>query len=426
MQTIFAVSSGRPPAAIAVIRVSGPKAATVAVRLAGGVPEQRRATLRALRNANGALLDRALVLWFPGPNTATGEDLLELHVHGGRAVIAALEAVIGAMPNLRRAEPGEFTRRALLSGRIDLAQAAGLADLLEAETETQRRAAIASTEGALSRDLHRWLDRLSDARAMIEAMIDYEEEGDVSVSWHNVRSVLSNLVDELDAAVAKPTVEQLRHGFRVVIAGPPNAGKSSLFNILIRRDAAIVAAIPGTTRDRIEATVTRSGTIFTLMDTAGLATHSDDPVEIEGIGRSHAAMASADLVLWLGDESPNVAGRSLWLRSRCDEPGREVMLPGQVIAVSVARPDTIASLWKMIAAQVAGCVGADEDYLLRDLQRASVAEVAIHSREAMCRDDPILSAESLRIAARDLGRLLGIDETEAMLNALFERFCVGK
>ncbi len=426
MDTIFAVSSGRPPAAIAVLRISGPDAATVADRLAGGLPVPRHASLRALRDANGALLDRVLVLWFPGPDSATGEDLLELHIHGGRAVIAAVEAAISALPGLRRADAGEFTRRALIGGRIDLAQAAGLADLLEAETETQRRAAIASAEGALSRDLHSWLDRVSQVRAMIEAMIDYDEEGDVSQTRADFRPVLAALVADISGLLARPTVERLRQGLRVVIAGPPNSGKSTLLNKLLERDAAIVAPIAGTTRDRIEASAIRSGQVFSITDTAGLAERTDDPIEAEGIVRSHAAMAGADLILWLGDHPPEDSKRSLWLRSRCDEPGRSTPLGGQALAVSDKAPETIVTLWGLLSDRAAQSWGSTETYLLNESQLATMKDVVAILSATEPQADLIIAAEYLRHASRDLGRLLGIDETEAMLDALFSRFCVGK
>ena len=426
MDTIFAVSSGRPPAAIAVLRVSGPEAAEVANRLTGGLPVPRQASLRALRDADGAMLDRALVLWFPGPDSATGEDLLELHVHGGRAVIAAVEAAIAALPRLRRADAGEFTRRALLGGRIDLAQAAGLADLLEAETEMQRRAAIASAEGALSRDLHSWLDRVSQVRAMIEAMIDYDEEGDVSQARADFRPALAALIADIAELLERPTVERLRQGLRVVIAGPPNSGKSTLFNRLLERDAAIVAPIAGTTRDRIEASVIRNGEVFSISDTAGLAERTDDPIEAEGIIRSQAAMTDADLILWLGDDPPEDSRRSLWLRSRCDEPGRSMLLAGQSLAVSERAPRTIAALWRLLSDRAVASLGLTETYLLHDSQLATMKCVVKILSAAQTQADLIVVAEDLRLASRDLARLLGIDETEAMLDALFSRFCVGK
>ena len=301
-----------------------------------------------------------------------------------------------------------------------------MADLLEAETETQRRVAITSAEGALSRDLHAWMDRLSEARAMIEAMIDFDNEDEVSARPEEVCRALATLVDDLDQVVARATVERLREGFRIVIAGPRNAGKSSLFNALLERDAAIVTPIAGTTRDRIEASVVRSGQVFTLIDTAGLTERTNDPVEIEGIGRSHAAIAGADLVLWLGDDSPSDPGKSLWLRPRCDESGREQALPGQVMAVSVRQPDKIGALWPLLSAKAASAIGVTEGYLLQETQRAVITRVVARCRQAWVERDLLLSAEELRVASRDLGKLLGFGETDAMFNALFSRFCLGK
>ena len=426
MDTIFAVSSGPAPAAIAVLRVSGAGAAEVAAMVASGVPAPRRAVLRRLRDATGATLDRALVLWFPGPATATGEDLLELHLHGGRAVIAAVERAIAAVPGTRRAEPGEFTRRALMAGRIDLAQATGLADLLAAETEGDRRAAIALTDGAFSRDVRRWLDALSGVRALIEAAIDYDDEDDVRVDGALIEVPLRGLITDLGARLAAPSVERAREGLRVVLAGPPNAGKSSLLNALAGRDAAIVAPVAGTTRDRIEVTVHRAERTYTIVDTAGLAETTDDAIEAAGIARALEAAAAADLILWLGDTPPPDAARSLWLRSRCDVEGRASAEQGEALAVSALRPESVDALWDMIAVRAEAIIPAPEQYLIHARQQDAVREAASLCVAAISERDPVLLAEGLRQAARILARLLGIDETEAMLDALFSRFCVGK
>jgi tRNA modification GTPase len=417
--TIVAISSGAAPAAIAVIRVSGPQAAVVAEALAGGVPEPRRAVLRTLRDG-GAALDRALVLWFPGPGTATGEDLLELHVHGGRAVIAAVERAVTALPGVRGALPGEFTRRALLNGRIDLAQASGLADLLSAETETQRRAALAAAEGALSRDVARWLDALLGIRALVEAMIDHDDEEDVGDHGAAVAAAIAQLRGELAVTLSRPTVEQASAGIRVVLAGPPNAGKSSLFNALLGRDAAIVTPIAGTTRDRIDAIVHRDGRTFTLVDTAGL-TETDDPVEREGVVRSHAAMAVADVVLWLGD--PAEAGQGVAIHSRCDLPGRDAVPMGS-LAVSALDPGSVEAVWALVAVRAESLSLTTESYLLHAAQRAILEAAAADL--ATDASDPLIRAEALRRASRGLARLVGVDETEAVLDRLFARFCIGK
>ena len=423
--TIFAVSSGAPPAAIAVIRVSGPAAAEVAAKVAGGAPEPRRAALRRLRDAGGETLDHALVLWFPGPASATGEDLLELHVHGGRAVIAAIERAVVTVPGTRAAEPGEFTRRALLNGRIDLAQATGLADLLEAETETQRRSALTLADGALSRDVHGWSARLADVRARLEASIDYDEEGDVARDdpWGET---LAKLSVDLLRHVAGPTSERVREGWRVVVAGPRNAGKSSLFNSMLGREAAIVSPVAGTTRDRIEARVSRAGQVYTLVDTAGLAEWTDDPLEREGIVRSRAAVAVADLVLWVADEPPPEGlAATLWIRGRSDEPGRGGEGAWD-LNVSARLPASVETLWSLVASRFAGRLATAEGYLLGERQHVALREAAADVDRAAKAVDPLIAAEHLRHAARVLAALLGADPLDAMLDALFARFCVGK
>ena len=259
--TIFAVSSGAAPAAIAVIRISGADAFAAGRALAGTLPEPRRAGLRLLRDAEIAL-DQALVLAFPGPATATGEDLLELHCHGGRAIVRAVETALARQPGLRPALPGEFTRRALANGRIDLAQAEGLADLIAAETEGARRAALAAADGAVSRAAAAWTDRLLELSARVEALIDFADEDDVPAAPAEVvrlKDAIRGLAGELSEAAGRPPVERLRDGIRVVLAGPPNSGKSSLLNALAEREVAIATPIAGTTRDRIEFPVVRGG-----------------------------------------------------------------------------------------------------------------------------------------------------------------------
>lgn len=425
MDTIFAVSSGQPPAAIAVLRVSGARAGTAVEALAGSLPTPRRAVLRRLRDADGAVLDEALLLWFPGPHSATGEDLAELHLHGGVATIAAVERALAALPDLRRARGGEFTRRALENGRVDLAQAQGLADLLEAETEQQRRAAIASVEGEISRALRRWLTALSAIAARIEAMIDFSDEDDVEPADNAaLDSTIAAWLGEVDAMLARPTVERLREGCRIVLAGPPNAGKSSLFNAMLARDAAIVTPIAGTTRDVLEARVTRNGQLHTLIDTAGLATATDDPVERIGIARARTAAATADLVLWLDDAPPPSDWPVLALHPRADLPERTAA-PADRIAVSRDDGASIERLWQAIEAHAATLLPID-GALLREQQRAAVEA----ARDSIARDgvsaDLLVRAEGVRYAMRQIAGILGLDATEAMLDALFSRFCIGK
>src|SRR4051812_1271851 len=297
--TIFALSSGRPPAAIAVVRVSGPRAADTIMTFGGKLPEPRRAALRRLRH-DGALLDEALVLWFPGPNTETGEDMAELHLHGGRAVVAAVLDALGKLPGLRVAEAGEFTRRAFENGRMDLTAVEGLADLVFAETEAQRAQAMRQYQGLLGGRAEAWRQKLIGALALIEARIDFSDEADVpedliGPALHAARELL----DEIEKTLAdEHRGERLREGLVVAIAGPPNAGKSSLLNRLARREAAIVSPYAGTTRDVIEVHLDLGGYPVTLLDTAGVR-ESDDPVEQEGVRRAQARAAAADLVLWV-------------------------------------------------------------------------------------------------------------------------------
>ncbi|HEX4848420.1 MAG TPA: GTPase, partial [Novosphingobium sp.] len=247
--TIFALSSGAPPAAIAVVRISGVRAGVALKALSGRLPPERRAVAATLRDTAGAVLDRALVLWLPGPHTATGEDTAELHLHGGRAVVAAISAALAALPGLRAAEPGEFTRRAFANGRIDLAEAEGLADLLSAETELQRQSALAMAGGAFSRQVEEWREGLLGLSAAVEAVLDFADEDDVATLPADFLQRIDRLRGEIAVWLARPRAEVLREGFRVVIAGPPNAGKSTLFNCLVQSDAAIATPIAGTTRD---------------------------------------------------------------------------------------------------------------------------------------------------------------------------------
>ena len=268
--TIFALSSGAAPAAIAVVRVSGPDAGTAMQALTGKLPPPRRAVATTLRAADDSLLDQALVLWLPGPGTATGEDCAEFHLHGGRAVIAAVEAALAALSGLRHAQPGEFTRRAFTNGRIDLAEAEGLADLLSAETELQRQSALALASGALSRTIEDWRVRVLHLSAQVEAVLDFSEDDDIAALDPQFAGDLAALAADLADWLARPRAELLREGFRVVLAGPPNAGKSTLFNALVEAEAAITSPIPGTTRDVVARPVAISGVPFLFLDTAGL------------------------------------------------------------------------------------------------------------------------------------------------------------
>jgi tRNA modification GTPase len=425
VDTIFAVSSGRPPAAIAVVRISGPDAFTAVQRLAGALPEPRRASLRALRDHDGALLDRALILLFPGPTTATGEDLVELHCHGGRAVVAAVEAALSRAPGLRPAVAGEFTRRALSNGRIDLAEAEGLADLLEAETEGQRLAALAATEGRISQAIRVWMDRLAMLSARVEALLDFADEDDVAsdaAAFVGLQHDVAVLAADIALVVDAPPVERLKDGLRVVIAGPPNSGKSTLLNLLGERDAAIVSSISGTTRDRIDVPVMRGGIAYVLTDTAGLI-DTNDPIEAIGVARAGDAILAADIVLWLGDTAPS-RDNAIWIHARADVVGREACPAGRAFAIAQRDTDSVERVWAALGERAAALLPRTDALVLKREQRercqTAIAAMRTHTR------DPLILGEHLRQARHALAAVLGLDATNEMLDALFVRFCIGK
>ncbi|MDP1027813.1 tRNA uridine-5-carboxymethylaminomethyl(34) synthesis GTPase MnmE [Sphingomonas sp. KR1UV-12] len=423
--TIFAVSSGRPPAAIAVIRISGPAAIATARDLAGSLPDPREARMRALRDPDGRLLDRALVIVFLAPATATGEDLVELHCHGGRAVVAAVEQVLTAVDGCRPALPGEFTRRALAHGRMDLAEAEGLADLLEAETEAQRVVALSAAEGRVSQQVGLWLATIAALSARIEAILDHDDEDDVVGGDAEIAAIgaeAERLAADIAAVAAAPPVERLRDGVRIVIAGPPNAGKSTLLNLLAERDVAIVTPIAGTTRDRLEAAVVRDGLPYLLIDTAGL-TETADMVEAIGVERAQAAIAAADILLWLSDEAPPRSD-ALWVHARADLPDRGVVPAGRHIAVRRDDAASVALLWTGIAERAATMVPRADALPLRERHRELCTRAATSLARAP--EDPLLLGEVLRQARVILAQITGVDATEMMLDALFSRFCIGK
>ena len=423
--TIFALSSGPPPAGIAVVRISGPQASAALLALAGRLPHPRRASAVRLRDpADATLLDRALALWLPGPGTATGEDTAELHLHGGRAVVAAVETALTRLPGLRRAEPGAFTRRAFANGRIDLAEAEGLADLLSAETELQRRSALAMASGELSRVVEGWRVRVLTLSAQVEASLDFADEDDVAGLPEAFAGDCRTLAEVLVVWLGRPRAEILRDGFRVVIAGPPNAGKSTLFNVLVESDAAIATPIPGTTRDVLTHPVALDGIPFVFADTAGLRADSDDPVERIGIERALVASAAADLVLWLGgaDERPEGAWQ---IAPQCDRADREVVANPRH-AVSAVTGDGIDALRADLIATARAAMPAPGQFALGQRQHRLLAECRQAIAEAAQTRDPLLAAEHLRLARLALDRLVGRSGTEDMLDALFGRFCIGK
>jgi tRNA modification GTPase len=423
--TIFALSSGTVPSAIGVIRVSGPQAGAALAALAGRMPTARRASLARLRDGAGALLDEALVLWFPGPNTATGEDLAEMHCHGGRAVIAAVEGALAALQGLRRAEPGEFTRRAFANGRIDLAEAEGLADLLSAETELARAAALANAGGALSRQAEAWREQVLVLSAEVEGVLDFSDEEDASglpecFTWN-----IAALAEELRTWLARPRSERLGEGFRVVIAGPPNAGKSTLFNAMTESEAAITSPIAGTTRDVIERTVAIGGVPFTLVDTAGLRDAAvADAIEAIGIDRAKGALARADLVLWLGPEG--IGPHDAWeIAAQADRPGFTPKDSAR-FTVSAMKGEGLSALKTALVDRARAALPKPGEAALNARQHARLGEAAAALEAAKALSDPLLIAEELRRARLAFDRLIGRATTEDMLDTLFGRFCIGK
>jgi len=422
--TIFAVSSGTPPAAIGVIRVSGDQAARATEALCGRLPEPRRASLARLRDASGALLDEALVLWFPGPATATGEDLAEFHCHGGRAVLAAVENALAALPGLRAAEAGEFTRRAFANGRIDLAEAEGLADLLAAETELQRAAAIANASGALSHRIEDWRDRLLGLSAQVEAALDFADEEDAgdlpeSFTWN-----IQSLSDEIRDWLSRPRSERLGEGFRVVLAGPPNSGKSTLFNVMVESEAAITSPIAGTTRDVIERSVGIAGVPFTFVDTAGLREIAADEIEGIGIERALGQLGRADLVLWLGDEG--AGPDDAWeIAPRADAPDFEPKRSARH-RISAETGEGLAGLKQDLLAHAREHLPKPGEAALNARQHARLTEAVEALMAARGLSDLLLVGEELRRARLAFDRFVGRATTEDMLDALFGRFCIGK
>lgn len=424
MDTIFALSSGAPPAGVAVVRISGPQAGAALQALAGRLPAPRRASLARLRDAMGATLDQALVLWLPGPGTATGEDCAELHLHGGRAVVQAVEAALAQMPGLRRAEAGEFTRSAFRNGRMDLAEAEGLADLLQAETELQRLAAVGMLGGALSRQVDGWRDRALLLSAQVEAVLDFDDEDDVGGLPAQFARDVADLRAELAEALRAPSAEALKEGFRVALAGPPNAGKSTLFNALVDAEAAITAAVAGTTRDVLVQPVAMAGVPFSFVDMAGLRSGTDDPVEAIGIARAEAEIVRADLVLWLGPEHAGPAG-SWEIEAQCDRHDAERKANPRY-RVSARTGQGLAALKEALVAHARGRLPRPGQTALNRRQRDLLATAEMALSDTIAQSDLLLVAEGLRSCRMAFDRITGRASTEDVLDTLFGRFCIGK
>jgi len=436
-QTIFALSSGRGPAAIAVVRISGPGARFGLETFIEKIPEPRRAAYVTFRDPDSReTIDDGLALWFPAPASETGEDIVELHLHGGRAILAAVFRVLGRIDGFRPAQAGEFTRRALLNGKLDLAAVEGLGDLVAAETEAQRRQALAQFRGALSAKVEAWRARLVEALALVEAAIDFSDEdlrGDLPAS---ARKIAGELAAEIKPVLADATRgERLREGFTVAIAGAPNVGKSTLLNRLAEREAAIVSPIPGTTRDAIEVALDLAGVPVVLVDTAGMR-ESDDPVEAEGVRRARARAAAADLVLWLGDNyrtdaRPEAIARNVWaVRTKADliDSAAQRDLRNQGFIVVSAK--TGFGIDELIAklSNEAERLGGEPALVTRARQRHALAEAVRHLEAVLPAPPPPeeFIAEELRLAARALGRVTGRVDIDEVLDEIFKNFCIGK
>lgn len=440
--TIFALASGGAPAGVAVVRVSGPAAGMAWRRLTGTAPAPARRLVRAhLRDSEGGeALDDGLAAWFAGPASFTGEDVAEFHLHGGRAVVAAVLAALGGLPGLRPAEPGEFTRRAYENGKMDLTAAEGLADLVAADTSAQRRQAIRQMRGELGAVYEGWRRRLLAGLAHLEAAIDFADEDLPAGLIDGVRREAEGLRREIAAHLADGRRgERLRDGVHVAIVGPPNAGKSSLLNLLARRDVAIVAETAGTTRDVIEVHLDLGGYPVIVADTAGLR-EGGDAIESEGVRRATARAAEADLKLAVFDATrwPEADGRAAALVDRDSvvvvnkadlaSPAPPLSVNGiEALAVSVKTGAGIEALLGRLAGAVAErCPAAGAPAMTRVRHRRALEDCLAGLERFLTVAEAELAAEDLRLAARSLGRITGRVDVEDVLDVIFRDFCIGK
>ena len=433
--TICAQASGAGRAAIAVIRISGPATGEI-LRALCGLPAARHASLRTIRDPRTeTLLDRGLVLWFPAPASFTGEDMAELHVHGGRAVVANVLDAALSIDDVRLAEPGEFAARAFENGKIDLTEVEGLADLINAETDAQARQALAQAGGSLRRLYESWRGQLLRAQALAEAGLDFADEADVAANvTTNVGAIVAELFLQISNHLADRRGERLRDGFRVVIVGAPNAGKSSLLNALARRDVAIVSEEAGTTRDIIEVHLDLDGLPVILTDTAGLR-EASGKVEVEGIRRALARVEAANLVVWLIDAKkpvsappePLARGRVPFLAVR-NKIDLAPVGAAEGISLSAKTGEGIDTLVAELKARAreALVAGAESPAVTRARHRAELEGALAALERSRTAGPSELKAEELRIAARHLGRLTGNIDVEEVLGAIFSEFCIGK
>jgi tRNA modification GTPase len=434
--TIFALSSGNPPAGVAIIRLSGPGVRFGIETLAGRIPPARTATFCDILDKNQLRLDRGLVLFFPAPHSFTGEDVGELHIHGSRASVAAVLMALGDLDGFRLAEPGEFTRQAFENGKLDLTEVEGLSDLIRAETESQRRQALLQADGVLRTLYEGWARRLTHARAMIEAELDFSDEDDIpgSVSdeiWKDMGLLLAEIRNHLDSASA---AEIVRDGYRIALIGPPNAGKSSLLNYLSKRDVVIVSDIPGTTRDVVEVRLDIAGYLVVLQDTAGLR-ESSDQIEVEGIRRSLLAAEEADLVLELremegpGHQYSTVANERIEIITKVDRLDGSVTADDAVLGISTVTGAGIDRLIENIAGRLKQLAPTAEVGLPTrarhvDLLRKCVTSIEVATEIA---EGPVeVRSDYLRQAANSMGMITGVVDVEELLGVIFSEFCVGK
>ncbi|MBP2311598.1 tRNA uridine-5-carboxymethylaminomethyl(34) synthesis GTPase MnmE [Azospirillum soli] len=440
--TIFALATAPGRAGVAVVRVSGPASGAALSALTGRpLPRPREATLAKLRNPKtGEVLDDALVLYFTAPRSFTGEDVVELHLHGGRAVVAGVVEALSSQPGLRVAEPGEFTRRAFENGKLDLTEAEAVADLVDAETAAQRRQALRQMEGALGKLYDGWRERLTRSLAHIEADIDFPDEDLPSGVSDAARPVLEALAREIDAHLDdKGRGERLREGLHIAIVGAPNAGKSSLLNALARREAAIVSARAGTTRDVIEVHLDLGGYPVVLADTAGLREAAADEVEEEGIRRALDRAAKADVKIAVFDATdlPTLDPATLALvdadtvvvlnKTDVVDATPPVVAGVPAIAVSARTGVGLPALEERLTAFSADrLAGSGVPALTRARHRSALEECRDALRRALMAPLPELMAEDVRLASRALGRITGRVDVEDLLDVIFRDFCIGK
>jgi tRNA modification GTPase len=430
MDTIFALGTGAGRAAIAVVRLSGPATRGIVEAMAGALPPPRLARFVTFFDpASGEALDQGLVLFFPAPASATGEDYAEFHIHGGRAVVEAVLKTLAR--SARPAEPGEFARRGFANGKLDLSQAEALADLVEAQTEAQRRQALRIAGGALRRQVEAWRTALVDALATVEAELDFSDEADVSAfDPSRLRALLTAPLMEMRRALTEaPASERMREGFLVMLLGPPNAGKSTLLNALARRDLAIVSETPGTTRDMIEGHLDLEGLPVTFVDTAGLR-QASDAIERIGVDRVLNRVGTADLILWLsaGGEAPPEGLAPEVERLLVSTKSDLAPAPSGWLGICAESGAGMDALFAEIAARAKARLGDGAGALLiRERHRTALTE-AVSGLSAACSDEKDLEfiAEDLRSAARALGRIVGAVDVEHVLDAVFSRFCIGK